>query len=495
MGKILKKRFFVVFVIYFLVINAQSVFSQETDNREGLDDYIRQGWSHVEAGDLNKATASFQKGVELEPDNIKALEGLAWCYLYTDRLKRAEELYQRILTTEPHHVAAQLGLAKVYSFGGRHKESIDQYEQTLAEDPRNIRTYKGMAQVYSWDNRLKESVTIYQNALKLAEDDVELRLGLAKVYGWMGDWSKAEGEYEKILVIDPRHSDALKGIEEARAARQPYQRFRFQYTTETDAFNFKAHTLSYGYTWTQPLDGGNEIFAAYYFDDFRETGKTHALGNIAKLGGRLHATDRITIVGSTDIRAYSPDPDFFAGGSLDMIIKYYKKNTFALKYARELFDVLDEIKGNRYGGESKIYLHDRLVMTNSYSSSDYSDENRNEDWYHSMSAILFKGKPDLSFTIGYRMRGFKKDAPQYYSPPDLDSAIYSLYLGGPIGKTYTYGNIKLIDNSDQIDNYYFLGGSEYPFNKDASFTAEVSYFDTTEKYHALTATMALRTIF
>ena len=89
MGKILKKRFFVVFVIYFLVINAQSVFSQETDNREGLDDYIRQGWSHVEAGDLNKATASFQKGVELEPDNIKALEGLAWCYLYTDRLKKA----------------------------------------------------------------------------------------------------------------------------------------------------------------------------------------------------------------------------------------------------------------------------------------------------------------------------------------------------------------------------------------------------------------------
>lgn len=102
-------------------------------------------------------------------------------------------------------------------------------------------------------------------------------------------------------------------------------------------------------------------------------------------------------------------------------------------------DVLDEIKGDRYGGESKICLHGRLVMTNSYSSSDYSDDNRNEDWYHSMSAILFKGKPDLSFTIGYRMSGFKKDA---------------------------------------------------------SFTAEVSYFDTTEKkYHALTATMALRTIF
>lgn len=178
-----------------------------------------------------------------------------------------------------------------------------------------------------------------------------------------------------------------------------------------------------------------------------------------------------------------------------MVITYYRKNTFALKYDRELFDVLDEVKGSRYGGESKIYLHGRLVMTNAYSFSAYSDSNRNEDWYHNMSAILLEGRPDLSFTVGYRMRGFKEDAPQYYSPLDLNSVIYSVYLGGPVGKTYTYGNIKVMDNSDQIDNYYFLGGSEYRLNKDTSLTAEVSYFDTTEEYHALTATMALRADF
>jgi len=519
----MKKIPILVILIFILITYA---YSQENQTDKEVADYIGSGDKFVSMEKLEEANLDFQKAVELKPNNIEALEklaktylllgnnrdaekvldkilelqpdnipaliGLAKIYSWNNRYEESIKLYKKALELDPKNIEAQNGLAEVYNWGGRRKESINQYEEILIQDPRNMRAYKGLAEVYTWDDRLKEAERIYQEALKKWPENVDLHLGLAKIYGWMELWSRAQEEYRKVLNIEPKNAQAQEGLKQAEKALVPQSNFVFKYINERDAADWRARTLSYGYKFTRFLDYGNNLYAAYYLNDLRETGYTHKFGNILELGGRYNLKDKLILFGSTDLRTYSHGPNFFSGIDIGTMWKYYQRNSFTLKYSRNLFDVMDQIRGNRYGAESNIYLSRFILLTDSYTYTDYSDDNYSTDWYHILTFILHKKKPDLNLGFGYRRRDFEKTISKYYSPQGLESKIVSLYTGMPIKKNYFYGLFKFSDNSDHVDNYYYLLGNDYAFNDSASLIGEISYFDTSGKYHALTTTLTLR---
>jgi Tfp pilus assembly protein PilF len=519
----MRKNILIIILMFFLFV---TIYAQEKTLDKEASAYIKLGWELISLGKLKEANSNFKKAVDLEPENKEALTGLAKTFMYLDKNKEAEDTFNKVLKLDPNNEAATISLAKIYSWGGRYKESIDlykkaidiapankeirvglaevykwagyrkesvsSYEELLREDPRSEKVYKGLAEVYLWDDRLKEAEHIYLEAIKLMPGKVELHLGLAEVYNWMSFWSGAESEYRKVLTIEPKNIEALEGIKNIQKELIPEQDMFVNFTREVDASDWRATTTIYGYKNTRIYDYGNNFYASYYFSDYRETGHSHKVANILDLGGKYNFRDSLTLLGSINMRNYTHEPSFFAGADVTTILKYYRKNTLSVNYARDVFDVLDNIRNNRYGVESNIYIGRFFQLTDSYSYSDYSDSNWSTDNYHILNFIFSKKKPDLSIGFGYRRRDFKESSSQYYSPKNLQSFIYSVYCGKAFKKGYFYGLFKYNDNNDHVDTYYYSLGSDYSFNDSFSILAEVDYFDSESKYHALTATLTAK---
>ena len=379
-------------------------------------------------------------------------------------------------------------MGEVYSWKGSHQEAISQYEAILVEEPRNIKVYKGLAQVYVWDNRLEEAEETYQEILKVWPQDLEARLGLAKVFAGRGSWSRAQDEYREVLKINPELEEAQEGLKMAERALTPDHDFIFRYIDEKDSGGFRAETFSYGYKYTQPWGRGNHFHIADYVQDLRETGQNDSIGNIVEFGGDYHMADRVTLLGSVDARTYENDPDFFAGVDMSAILRYYQRNRLTLRYTRNLFDVLDNIRENRFGVESNMHLNRFMNLNNSFAYTDYSDGNSSIDSFHQVTFLLLKKKPDFNVSAGYRRRDFDVTSSAYYSPQDLDSGVFSVYIGKTFEKHDVYGIFRFINHSDGAENFYYLLGNRYVFNETVSLSGDISFFDTSEDYEALAMT-------
>ena len=518
---------FTLFFILGCFLTTSSYASQESNT--DASGYIKDGWGLIAEGKLNEANVNFQKAVELNPNNVEALQGLAKTYIYLDKNKEAQtildkilkldsknvfamiymakihawsnrynaaiDLYNNALKIEPTNTDAKIGLAEVYLWAGYRKKSVTQYEQILNEDPRNKGVYKGLAETYVWDNRLKEAEHIYQRALKLTPNDIDLHLELARIYRLMASWSSAEREYGKVLELEPKNQAAITGLANVKQERSGRQEFVFRLLREVDGNDWRATTVTYGYKKIAMLDNGNNLFASYYLSNNRETGYSDRIGNILELGGKYAYGDRVDFLGSMNMRNYSNGADFFAGGDFATVFKYFQKNTLALRYNRDLFDIYNEIRSNRYSVESSIYLGNYISINDSYLYGSFSDKNSSIDQVHILNVSLLKKKPDLNLGIGYRNRDFKTTSSLYYSPQNLESIIYSVYCGRAFNKEYVYGLVKFNKNSDHNDTSYFLLGSDYALSKNSSIAVELSYFGSREKYHALTWTVSVRTKF
>jgi len=488
-----------------------------------------EGWDFIARDNLPKAEEEFLKALIYDGNNIKALEGLGRAYLYQAQYLEAEEMFNKVLVLEPENFAATLGLARrynwddkleesipyynkaldlrlddttiqtelaqVYSWAGYHKESISQYEGILQDEPRNYKAYKSLAEVYTWDDNLGEAIEIYQNILKENPDDLEAQLGLAKIYSWMGYWNRSKKQYENLLKKYPENKEAQESLLAAKKELAPYHFFHSNYINEKDADAFRAHTFNYGYKQTHLLDEGNNYYVGTYFQDLTETGQERSHGTILEVGGQYNCYRWLSLLSSVNIRNYSADPQFFIGGDLSSVFKYFENNTLTIRYQRDIMDILDNVRSNRYSVESSMQFFDKFILSDYYSYANSNDDNKTTDWYHSFTYALSKKKPDCNLSIGYRYRDFYLPASGYYSPQGLKSMLFTIYTGQSLKSGYLYGMFRFSDNSDRVDSYYYLLGNDYALNDNVSIVTEMSYFDTEDKYSAITVTLSAKVRF
>ncbi len=452
-----KRRYQFLYIFFFCWLLGLGVPlpSQAQDAQADIKALTAQGWEKVNGNDLNGALADFEHILEKDPGNIEAMTGKARCLLYLNQLGKAEALYREILARNPDDPAAMLGLARAANWQGDYKTSAQMYEKVIRTDLNSL----------------------------------EIQKELAQVYRWLGQGELAEKQYHGHLMEDPRNKDILRSLEEVQPLRKSSQRWSVQYLTESDVNNFKAQTIAYRYKYSKALAKDKNAFIEAGVDDFRETGKESAIGEVMTLGGNIDVNKSMFISGAADVRGYSEGLRGFFGGNIEGRERIGIRNLLTARIERTPFDVLDDRTALQYSIELKTDLIKRLQMSHYYRWADISDENSSAVHLHTLSYQLPLGRPNTTFSIGYRNNDYKDTVTAYYSPQDLQSVIYSLFSGDSFGPVYIYGLFKYLDNSDHIDNYYYLAGGEYAINDDMSVALETTYFDTTAKYHALGTTI------
>lgn len=132
-----------------------------------LDELLSMGAESLKLGDIGGAAQAYAEALQYAPDNVKAIAGLARCYLTGGEVERAQEVLamapegakdaeldgvraalklateapddlaalERPVAADPGDHAARLELAKALAGHGRHDEAVDQLFAILEKEP------------------------------------------------------------------------------------------------------------------------------------------------------------------------------------------------------------------------------------------------------------------------------------------------------------------------------------------------------------------------
>jgi TolA-binding protein len=88
-----------------------------------------------ERGAFDKAVDLYERVIQAQPGNARALAGRGLCYLDLQQYALAEQSFRAALQADPEEADALLGLAEAARYQGKKSEAIQHYERYLALHP------------------------------------------------------------------------------------------------------------------------------------------------------------------------------------------------------------------------------------------------------------------------------------------------------------------------------------------------------------------------
>ena len=106
------------------------------------------GHVHMANADPIKATAAFQRALQLKPDDIAAMVWLGNLHLDQGNLDLADAQFARVISAQPRLVAALFGLGRTALARRDYSRAVDYLEKALAADPRATVSHYPLALAY-----------------------------------------------------------------------------------------------------------------------------------------------------------------------------------------------------------------------------------------------------------------------------------------------------------------------------------------------------------
>ncbi len=206
-----------------LLLSAGCATSEETIHKS--QGYYQEGVASL-SGDRQKAFVSFQKSVQMNPNNKDARYALGHVYALQGKLTLAEEEFRSAIKIDEAFSEAYTYLGQVLASQNRWDEAIKAYRQALANPlyptPDLARFHLGRALAQQGDfqasmEALEDAVTVSPPSVPPAMTHLEL----GRVYYKMGYRSRARETLTKVTAMD-------KGGEFAAAATELLARLKQQ---------------------------------------------------------------------------------------------------------------------------------------------------------------------------------------------------------------------------------------------------------------------------
>ncbi|MEX5216112.1 MAG: tetratricopeptide repeat protein [Nitrospiraceae bacterium] len=185
--------------------------------------YYQEGLANLTT-DRQRAFVSFQKAIQLNPQNKDAHYGLGHIYAQQGRFADAEAEFRQVLLIDPEHSETLTYLGQVQASQGRWDEAIQSYKKALANPlyatPDLARFHLGRALVHQGD--MKAAAAAFEDALQVNPPSIppaRVNLELAQAYYKMGHEQKAKDALVRVSSLD-------KGGEYGQAAEQLLQRMK-----------------------------------------------------------------------------------------------------------------------------------------------------------------------------------------------------------------------------------------------------------------------------
>jgi Flp pilus assembly protein TadD len=160
----------------------------------------------ADAGEYDRALRETERAIALAPDFAGAHTERGWALenLGSVRLLEAREAYERALELDPNDLWAVLGLATVLTRFGSADEAADLYRRIVIEAPARLGAQPDLAEALGWAQYRvgmhSAAVDTLRRAVERDPGDVAMRLDLALILLVGGFRDEATAEFEEAVA-------------------------------------------------------------------------------------------------------------------------------------------------------------------------------------------------------------------------------------------------------------------------------------------------------
>lgn len=176
------------------------------ESKQRSKGYYQEGVASLET-DRQKAFVSFQKAVQLNPDNKEARYGLGHILVYQGKLAQAEAEFRSAISIDEDYSEAHTYLGQVLASQDRWTEAIAEFRRALSNPlyptPDLARYHLGRALAHEGD--LQSAMEVLEDASVANPPSVPpalLQLELGRVYYKLGFERRAKEALTKVTALD-----------------------------------------------------------------------------------------------------------------------------------------------------------------------------------------------------------------------------------------------------------------------------------------------------
>jgi len=175
-------------------------------------------------GEYKKSAAIFNEIIEVDPKSESALFYLANIFHINGEIGKAIKAFNKVLTLDPTHTDAAISLSVLYNDIGHYEDAKKIFNQANERVKTRARGNEGiedhhvnkkfslkhleLADLYMTYNRFDEALFEYNKVVALDPESLETRIKIAKVYAKKGFISKAIDELKNLRLEHPNYSNA-----------------------------------------------------------------------------------------------------------------------------------------------------------------------------------------------------------------------------------------------------------------------------------------------
>jgi Tfp pilus assembly protein PilF len=194
------------------------------ESKQKSQGYYQEGVASLET-DRQKSFVSFQKAVQMNPDNKEAHYGLGHILAVQGKLTQAEREFRQAVKIDEGYSEAHTYLGQVLASQDRWKDAIASFRQALSNPlyatPDLARFHLGRALAHEGD--LQGAMEVLEDALAVNPPNIPpamLHLELGRIYYKMGFERRAKETLTKVTTID-KNGEFASAAKEILAKLKP----------------------------------------------------------------------------------------------------------------------------------------------------------------------------------------------------------------------------------------------------------------------------------
>jgi tetratricopeptide (TPR) repeat protein len=160
---------------------------------------------HSSHGKLDQAIASYKRALEAAPSNVRLYVALASSYEAQGNWQQAQTLYEKALAIQPDDALAANNLAYILLEHGGSVNVALTYAQTarrgLPDLPNSADT---LGWAYYHNGAFSVAAPLFEDAVKKVPGNLTYRYHLGLAYQKLNDFVQARTQFEKIINVDPK---------------------------------------------------------------------------------------------------------------------------------------------------------------------------------------------------------------------------------------------------------------------------------------------------
>jgi tetratricopeptide (TPR) repeat protein len=155
-------------------------------------------------GKLDDAKQCYNKAIALQPDFVEDLINLGTLYANLQQWQNAIDCYQKALAVQPNFAGAYRNLARVFAQTGKLEAASDcAYLAFTLQPPTSAEDCLKLGNSLSEQNKLERAIICNRRAIHLNPNFYEAYCKLAQVASSLHQWDEAGVSYHKAIELQP----------------------------------------------------------------------------------------------------------------------------------------------------------------------------------------------------------------------------------------------------------------------------------------------------